>query len=123
MAEVEWWRIDQDEILESDILEIAERDGIPSMLSEVKKDWGTDWRLLWGVLLHLQQQKGYNKGWLAYKLEELSAPLEAWQQLGLYYGYKPGWAYHRFQELQEQQEQQQGSTESKRKEKRKSKVD
>jgi hypothetical protein len=102
------WVIAQEEILESELLEIAERDGIPAVLNEIKENPPKDltgWQLVWGVLLHLQQERGYQKGWLAYKAEELSAPIEFWRQLALYFGYKSGWAYHRWRELQEKVEE------------------
>ncbi len=62
------WVIAQDEILESELLEIAERDGIPAMLNEVRENPPKDltgWQLVWGVLLHLQQRGVIRRGgWL-----------------------------------------------------------
>jgi hypothetical protein len=56
-------------------------------------------------VLYKSFRAGYQKGWLAYKAEELSAPIEFWRQLALYFGYKSGWAYHRWRELQEKVEE------------------
>ena len=56
------WVIAQDEILESELLEIAERDGIPVMLNEIKENPPKDltgWQLVWGVLLHVSNLLGF----------------------------------------------------------------
>ncbi len=52
-------------------------------------------------LLYRQQLLGYKRGWLGYGLAEdpvASLDLSAWELLGQYLGYKPGWAWHKWHE-------------------------
>jgi len=98
----EVWDIRPEEVTNSELYEIAQKKGILEMLAAIKAGEWDDWRLIWGVLLFIQQERDYSKGWLAYKLEELKAPLEVWQQLAQYNGFKKGWAYYRWQEQNQQ---------------------
>ena len=58
------------------------------------------------VGINLQKQKGYHKGWVYHQLvkfPELNLSLSDWQEVGRRLEYKPGWAWHKWQEMQELQ--------------------
>ena len=57
-------------------------------------------------IINIQKQKGYHKGWVYHQLvkfPELNLSLSDWQEVGRRLEYKPGWAWHKWQEMQELQ--------------------
>jgi hypothetical protein len=97
----EWELHDDEDIISSDLYRIYEEHGILRLLNTIKnREIDLDWEMVWSVLVYIQESKQYHKGWLVYKLEEVKAPLEVWQQLALYLEYQLGWAYYRFIEME-----------------------
>jgi curved DNA-binding protein CbpA len=60
-----------------------------------------DWMSLYKRLLTLGARRGYKRGWITYKLEELQPPYEIWQLHGRTMGYKEAFATIRYQQQQE----------------------
>jgi DnaJ domain len=58
----------------------------------------SDWFSLYNQLLLVVKHRGYKKGWITYRLEELKPPLEVWQLHGQVMGYKPTFAHHRWKQ-------------------------
>lgn len=58
----------------------------------------SDWFLLYNQLLSVVERRGYKRGWITYRLEELKPPLEVWQLHGQVMGYKSGFAHHRWKQ-------------------------
>ncbi|MEI2577622.1 hypothetical protein [Scytonema sp. PRP1] len=55
-------------------------------------------------MINIQQEKGYQKGWVYHQLKdlpELNLSLSDWQEVARRLEYKPGWAWHKWQEMQE----------------------
>jgi superfamily II DNA or RNA helicase len=55
-------------------------------------------------IINIQQEKGYQKGWVYHQLKdlpELNLSLSDWQEVARRLEYKPGWAWHKWQEMQE----------------------
>ncbi|MDJ0734888.1 MAG: DEAD/DEAH box helicase [Nostocaceae cyanobacterium] len=55
-------------------------------------------------LINIQKQRGYQKGWVYHQLvkfPELNLSLHDWQEVGRRLDYKPGWAWHKWREMQE----------------------
>ncbi len=54
-------------------------------------------------IINIQQEKGYQKGWVYHQLKdlpELNLSLADWQEVARRLEYKPGWAWHKWQEMQ-----------------------
>lgn len=56
-----------------------------------------EWDLWFEDLLHRQQSYGLKPGWIYYRLLEAKPPLQIWQKYAALKGYKPGWAFIRYQ--------------------------
>jgi DnaJ domain len=55
----------------------------------------SDWFVVYNQLLSVVARRGYQRGWITYRLIELQPPLEIWQLHGQVMVYKPGFArYH-----------------------------
>jgi len=106
MDEVIAWKIcDEDEVVASGLYRLIEDGGMGHFLKAVReREVGEDWRLIWSVLVYIQESRNYSPYWLVYRLDEIKPPLEVWQQLALRLNYKMGWAYHCFQESQAEPE-------------------
>ncbi|MBD2072409.1 DEAD/DEAH box helicase [Phormidium sp. FACHB-592] len=76
-------------------LEIIESDNSLEAISVTPLD---EYRAVLDDLIRKQQQRHYNLSWVYYKLLELKPPLEIWQEYARMRGYRPGWAWFRFQE-------------------------
>lgn len=56
-----------------------------------------EWMVWFQDLLHRQQFYGFKPGWIYHRLEEAKPPLHIWKEYAMLRGYKPGWAYIRYQ--------------------------
>jgi hypothetical protein len=102
---IAWDRYDEESITTSELHGIIESQGIGHLFKFIQENkHDLDWRLVWSILVYIQTSRNYNPAWLVYKFDEIKPPLEVWQQLALYLNYKTGWAYHRFQESQQEPE-------------------
>ena len=54
-----------------------------------------EWKEFFEALKYYQQDQGFSKGWLMYKVEPLFPPMAIWQSYAEYAGYKLGWAYYK----------------------------
>ncbi|NJN22045.1 MAG: DEAD/DEAH box helicase [Leptolyngbya sp. RL_3_1] len=72
------------------------------VLEQVAPDPLEEWRQAYQGLLATALQRRYSHGWIYHKLLELRPPLEIWQMYASERGFKPGWAWYRYQETQEQ---------------------
>ena len=91
------------EIEESEPIEIEES---PAELREVTIDPLEEWRDVWAELVALQKERKYKPAWLAFRLADLkpAPPLEIWTLAAGYLGYKPGWAWHKWNDSQQHRE-------------------
>ena len=92
------------EVEESEPIAIAEND---VELKEIILDPLEEWRDLWREMVAMQKERKYNPAWLGYRLSDLKPvpPLEIWQLAADYLGYKPGWAWHKHRDAQQQIEE------------------
>ncbi len=60
------------------------------------------WRNEFDRLVEIQTSKGLKPAWIGFRLLELKAPLAVWKVAAQQLGYKPGWAWHKWQECQEE---------------------
>ena len=92
------------EVEESEPMAIAEND---VELKEIILDPLEEWRDLWREMVAMQKERKYNPAWLGYRLADLKPvpPLEIWQMAADYLGYKPGWAWHKHRDAQQQLEE------------------
>ena len=91
------------EVEESEPIAIAES---PAELREVVIDPLEEWRDVWAEMVALQKERKYKPAWLAFRLADLKPvpPLEVWQLAAEHLGYRPGWAWHKWNDSQQQQE-------------------
>ena len=61
----------------------------------------SQWRTEFDRLVEIQTSKGLKPAWIGFRLLELKAPLAVWKVAAQQLGYKPGWAWHKWQECQE----------------------
>ncbi|WP_084449056.1 DEAD/DEAH box helicase [Picosynechococcus sp. PCC 7117] len=56
------------------------------------------WKMALDELLEEREARGYQKGWVGYRLKDLNAPLGVWKAAASELGYKPGWAWYKWRE-------------------------
>jgi hypothetical protein len=58
------------------------------------------WTFYVDVLIDVQLANDYKQGWIAFELLKcrLKPTIEAWEYLAECLGYKPAWAFHKFNE-------------------------
>ena len=71
---------------------------LTEVVATPEQQWGSAFR----EIVEIQQSRNYKKQWVYFRVKEMKAPLYVWQMCGDYLGYKPGWAYHKFREQQQQ---------------------
>jgi preprotein translocase subunit Sec63 len=52
------------------------------------------WLSIYHELMSISQERGYKRGWVAYKLSQLRPPIKIWRLHAYNMGYKEGWVYH-----------------------------
>ena len=52
------------------------------------------WLSIYHELVSIGQERGYKRGWVAYKLSQLRPPIGIWRLHAHNMGYKEGWVYH-----------------------------
>ena len=52
------------------------------------------WLSIYHELVSISQERGYKRGWVAYKLSQLRPPIGIWRLHAHNMGYKEGWVYH-----------------------------
>jgi DnaJ domain len=52
------------------------------------------WLSIYHELVAMSQERGYKRGWVAYKLSQLRPPIGIWRLHAYNMGYKEGWVYH-----------------------------
>jgi superfamily II DNA or RNA helicase len=113
---VETKRNAQGEVIESEI-KVEETENILEEIESTKplniesenieplKTEEERWLKEYEELIYKQRVKGYNKGWIYYRLKEIKPPLFIWQEYGQLRGYHPKWAKYQFKEQEELQKQ------------------
>ncbi|MGB6296554.1 MAG: DEAD/DEAH box helicase family protein [Rivularia sp. (in: cyanobacteria)] len=91
------------EVEELSILEV-----LPAEFAEVIYEYNPLKLACVQEIINTQKQKGYQKGWVSHQLvkfPELELSLNDWQEIGRRLEYKPGWAWHKWREMQEEIEE------------------
>jgi superfamily II DNA or RNA helicase len=70
--------------------------------SNLRQRLDPQWRNEFDRLVEIQTSKGLKRAWIGFRLLELKAPLAVWKVAAQQLGYKPGWAWHNWQECQEE---------------------
>jgi superfamily II DNA or RNA helicase len=76
---------------------------VPANFSEFSQEFDPQKIEVVKQLISEQQQRGYQKGWIVYqllKMPELSLSLGDWREIARLLGYKAGWAWYKWNEMQ-----------------------
>lgn len=90
---------DKKGVQEFSILEV-----LPAEFAEIVVEYNPLKLAVVQQMINIQQEKGYQKGWVYHQLKdlpELNLSLSDWQEVARRLEYKPGWAWHKWQEMQE----------------------
>ncbi|ACB00854.1 MULTISPECIES: DEAD/DEAH box helicase [Cyanophyceae] len=94
------------EIVEWELVEVIQtnvttREIIPGTVA-IAPDVDGFWKARLDEILAERETMDYQKGWVGYRLGELSPPLEVWKVAAIALGYKPGWAWYQWQKYRGQ---------------------
>ena len=76
---------------------------LPAEFAEIVIEYNPLKLALVQKIINIQLEKGYQKGWVYHQLKdlpELNLSLRDWQEVARRLEYKPGWAWHKWQEMQ-----------------------
>ena len=78
-------------------IDVIEQETILEEVIEAPTAIADEWMVWFQDLLHRQQFYGFKPGWIYHRLEEAKPPLHIWKEYAMLRGYKPGWAFIRYQ--------------------------
>lgn len=76
---------------------------VPANFAEFETEYNEDNLEVVQALIDYQQEQGYRKGWVYYQLKdlpELELSLGDWREIARRLGYKAGWGWHKWKEMQ-----------------------